>query len=52
MFHVTEVPFLGYLIYKNGVRMDPEKVAAVVDWPTARNVHDIQCFLGFANFYR
>jgi hypothetical protein len=33
MFHVTEVPFLGYLISKNGVRMDPEKVAAVVDWP-------------------
>jgi RNase H-like domain found in reverse transcriptase/Reverse transcriptase (RNA-dependent DNA polymerase)/Integrase zinc binding domain/Chromo (CHRromatin Organisation MOdifier) domain/gag-polyprotein putative aspartyl protease len=52
LFHVTEVPFLGYLISKDGIRMDPEKVASVVTWPAPRNVHDIQCFLGFANFYR
>jgi hypothetical protein len=52
LFHVTEVPFLGYLISKDGIRMDPEKIASIVTWPAPRNVHDIQCFLGFANFYR
>jgi hypothetical protein len=52
MFHVTEVPFLGYLISKDGIRMDPGKIEAIVTWPAPRNVHDIQCFLGFANFYR
>jgi len=32
--------------------MDPEKVSCVLDWQTPGNVTDIQCFLGFANFYR
>ena len=32
--------------------MDPAKVAAITTWPVPRSVHDIQVFLGFANFYR
>jgi hypothetical protein len=32
--------------------MDPKKVEAVTGWPTPKNQHDIQVFLGFANFYR
>lgn len=32
--------------------MDPEKVNAVLNWETPKSVKDIQCFLGFANFYR
>jgi hypothetical protein len=52
MYHVTEIPFLGYLIPKNGVWMDSEKVAAVIDWPAPCDVRDRQCVLGFLNFYR
>jgi len=51
-FHVTEVSFLGFLISEKGVRMDPAKVSAIMTWPVPRSVHDIQVFLGFANFYR
>jgi len=51
-FHKQEVKYLGFIITTNGVRMDPEKVSCVVDWQTPRNVTDIQCFLGFATFYR
>jgi hypothetical protein len=51
-FHVEEVAFLGFLISNKGVRMDPAKVDAVLSWPVPRSVHDIQVFLGFANFYR
>ena len=32
--------------------MDPEKVNAVLNWEIPKSVKDIQCFLGFANFYR
>jgi len=46
------VKYLRFIIGTNGVRMDPEKVACVLDWQTSGNVTDIQCFLGFANFYR
>lgn len=31
--------------------MDEAKVAAVTGWPTPMPVKDLQCFLGFANFY-
>ena len=51
-FHVQEVSFLGYLISGKGVRMDPAKIEAITQWPTPTSVHDIQVFLGFANFYR
>jgi RNase H-like domain found in reverse transcriptase/Reverse transcriptase (RNA-dependent DNA polymerase) len=51
-FHAQEVSFVGFLISENGIRMDPSKVEAVTAWPTPESAHDIQVFLGFANFYR
>ncbi|KAI2667850.1 Transposon Tf2-9 polyprotein [Labeo rohita] len=33
-FHAQSVPFLGYIVSAEGMRMDPEKVKAVVDWPS------------------
>ena len=32
--------------------MNPEKVRAVRDWPTPKNVKDVQSFTGFCNYYR
>ncbi len=32
--------------------MDPDKVKAVVDWPSPDSRKALQRFLGFANFYR
>ena len=32
--------------------MDPAKVKTVLEWETPRLLRDVQCFLGFANFYR
>jgi hypothetical protein len=51
-FHKDELPFLGYIIGRNGIRMDPAKVEAVVNWPAPTTVREVQSFLGFANFYR
>jgi hypothetical protein len=52
VFHAEEVPFVGFLVSAKGVRMDPSKISAIVDWPTPTSAHDILVFLGFANFYR
>ncbi len=46
------VPFLGYIVSVEGMRMDPDRVQAVVDWPTPDSRKALQRFLGFANFYR
>jgi len=51
-FHKQEVKYLRFIITTKGIRMDPEKVSCVLGWETPKNVTDVQCFLGFANFYR
>lgn len=51
-FNRDEVTFLGFVVTTKGIRMDRDKVEAVLDWPAPRSVHDIQMFLGFAGFYR
>ncbi|UTT90603.1 hypothetical protein NDA17_003647 [Ustilago hordei] len=51
-FHTKTVEFLGYIIKPTGIEMDPEKVHTVKEWPMPESIHDIQRFLGFANFYR
>ncbi|CAI9589308.1 unnamed protein product, partial [Staurois parvus] len=49
---VSSVAFLGYIISAVGFSMDPQKVSAVLQWPRPSGLRSIQCFLGFANYYR
>ncbi len=51
-FHAQSVPFLGHIVSAEGIRMDPEKIKAVVEWPSPDSRKALQRFLGFANFYR
>src|SRR5690606_6759717 len=51
-FFKDEVEFLGFVISSKGIAMDPKKVKVIQEWKTPASVHDIQVFLGFANFYR
>ena len=51
-FHVETTEFLGYILMLNGLQMGQDKVQTIQDWPEPQKVHDIQSFLGFANFYR
>ena len=51
-FNVTTTTFLAFVISPQGISMDPEKVQAVQKWENPKCVRDLQCFLGFANFYR
>ena len=49
---MDEVLFLGHIISKDGVSVDPSKVAAVMDWKQPKSVTEIRCFLGLAGYYR
>ena len=51
-WHQPEVDFLGFIISEKGIRMEESKVKVIHDWEAPKNVHDVQTFLGFANFYR
>ena len=52
LFHQTEMEFLGFVATTEGLKMDSKKVEAIVSWKVPKTVRDVQCFLGFANFYR
>ena len=51
-FFVTETKFLGIILSINGIRMDPAKVKAILDWEAPTTVTEILRFNGFCNFYR
>jgi hypothetical protein len=50
MFFAPEIPVLGCFVGKNGVRVDPEKVKAIDDWPEPKNVKQLRQWLGLANY--
>ena len=52
LFHQSSMSFLGYVLSSEGVRMNEEKVRAVLDWSNPRTTKELQRFLGFSNFYR
>ncbi len=40
-FHVTAVSFLGFVVSEGAVKMDPEKVKLVADWPTPSSRREV-----------
>jgi hypothetical protein len=50
-FGVTEVDFLGHRIIQEGLKMDENKVKAILDWEPPKSVPALRSFLGFASYY-
>ena len=51
-FWLEQVSFLGHIVSRDGIAVDPEKIKAVVEWPTPKSVTEIRSFLGLAGYYR
>ena len=51
-FWRKEVRFLGHIVSKEGLAVDPAKMVAVQDWKTPRNATEVRSFLGLSGFYR
>jgi hypothetical protein len=47
-----KVSFLGYVVSGAGLEPDPQKVAAVVNWPVARNLTEVRAIIGLCSYYR
>ena len=47
-----ETEFLGHAISGEGVKVNPEKISAIEDWPVPECVTDRRNFLGTTSYYR
>jgi len=50
-WRVEKVGFLGVVIGLEGIKIEEEKMKGVLDWPTPKDVKNIQKFLRLANYY-
>ncbi|KAA3469597.1 Retrotransposable element Tf2 [Gossypium australe] len=51
-FRTREVGFLGHIVSGDGIRVDPSKILAIVDWKPPKDVTEVRSFLGLAGYYR
>jgi transposase InsO family protein len=51
-FARDSLKYLGYLVDRDGLRTDPEKVNAILNYPKPRTYTDLKRFLGLASWYR
>ena len=47
-----KIEYLGVVVSKGKVEMDPVKTEALTSWPTPKKLKELQSFLGLCNFYR
>ncbi|KAJ9545159.1 hypothetical protein OSB04_024866 [Centaurea solstitialis] len=51
-FWLQEVQFLGHLVNREGIKVDPAKIEAVMKWEVPKTPTEIRSFLGLAGYYR
>ncbi|KAI3727551.1 hypothetical protein L6452_16167 [Arctium lappa] len=51
-FWLQEVQFLGHVVSKDGIKVDPAKIEAMMSWEPPTSPTEIRSFLGLAGYYR
>jgi hypothetical protein len=51
-FMKKELIYLGFIISANELKMDPDKVEVIKNWPSPRNIFEVRSFHGLASFYQ
>ena len=50
-FFKKRVEYLGHIVSKNCIKMNPKKIKDIINWPVPDTVTQLHSFLGFCNYY-
>lgn len=42
---------MGFVVAENELKMDPEKIAAIIYWPSPKRLFEVRSFHALASFY-
>ena len=48
----TEVKFLGKIVNRNGISVNPDRIDAVQKSPRPKNKKEVESVIGFTNYHR
>ena len=51
-FYKDKIHYLGHIILDEGIFVVLEKIEAIMNFPTPRNVKDMRSFMGLDGYYR
>ena len=51
-FGVQEVEYLGHIVSHEGVKVDPTKIKAIMEWKIPTSIKHLRGFLGLKRYYR
>lgn len=51
-FGRQSVKYLGFVINNNGLQVDPDKIAPIIEYPAPRTLKQVRRFMGLASWYR
>jgi predicted Fe-S protein YdhL (DUF1289 family) len=46
----SEIPYLGHLVTRDGLKLDPDKIKAITDMPKPEDTQAVRRFCGFVNY--
>ena len=51
-FFKDKIQYLGHVVTKQGISVDPEKIRAIEEWPVPKEVTNVRSFMGITGYYQ
>jgi len=51
-FWLEKVMYLGHILSKKGIKVDPQKIKAIMEWLRLANVTKVRSFLSLVGYYK